>query len=333
MGLYSMRNSWLHKVGLMINAIFKSVVAFAPATVANVGPGFDIFGLALSGPGDRVTVRPTKDKGVRINRIQGDGGLLPTDAKKNTAGVACIKLSQALGLSTGIEIDLQKNLPLKSGLGSSAASSVAAVLAANHLFGSPFRREELLPFVVEAERIACGAAHADNVAPCLLGGFSIVRDLASFDIIRVPIPDQLSCTVIHPHVELSTRQSRAVLPAQLNIDDVSRQCGNASALVSAFFLSDYELIARSLADVLAEPARKHLIPYYDSMKGAAMEAGALGFGISGSGPSVFALCKGKESAKMVTLACESVLRRHDMGVDSYSSMLTDTGARVVEVIS
>ena len=181
------------------------VQAFAPATIANVSCGFDVFGMAVDAPGDVVAITRATHRDVRITAIHGDGGLLPTDAAKNTAGIAVLEFLRATGLSMGIDLELHKNLPLGSGMGSSAASAVAALVAINELAGNPLRKHELLPFAMEAERVACGAAHADNAAPSLLGGFVLIRHAATLDTVEIPVPPSLYSVVVHPHLEIKTR--------------------------------------------------------------------------------------------------------------------------------
>ncbi|HEX8039055.1 MAG TPA: homoserine kinase, partial [Chryseosolibacter sp.] len=283
----------------------KTVRAFAPATVANVSCGFDIFGFALEEPGDEVIMTLTGGPGVVIKSIEGDGGRLPMESEKNTAGVAVIALLKALQRQQGVEIILKKNLPLGSGMGSSAASSVAALVAINHLLGEPFEKKDLLPFAMEAERVACGAAHADNVAPSLIGGFVLIRGYHPPDIVNIPTPDNLFCTLVHPQVELKTQDSRQVLRATIPLKDAIVQWGNIAGLVAGLMKPDFGLISRSLKDVIVEPVRSMLIPGYDKIKEAAKQNGALGSGISGSGPTIFALSTDRETAARVGNAIAS----------------------------
>ena len=229
-------------------------------------------------------------KAVTVASITGDGGKLPRDPKKNTAAVAVGGFMAKIGFPFGVEIALEKRMPLSSGLGSSAASAVAAVFGANLLAGSPLSTRELLPFTMEAERAACGSAHADNVAPSLLGGFVLIRSYEPLDVVQLPVPAGLSCAVAHPHAELRTEDARRILKKEIRLADAIRQWGNLAALVAALYNGDLQLLGRSLQDVVAEPARSLLIPGFAAVKSAAMAAGALGCSISGSGPSVFALC-------------------------------------------
>ncbi len=228
---------------------------FAPATVANVASGFDVLGFALETPGDAVLLVKTAEKKVRVASITGDGGRLPTDPRKNTSAVAAAGFLDRIGNPFGVEISLEKRMPLSSGLGSSAASAVAAVVAANLLAGEPLSRRELLPFTMESERVACGSAHADNVAPALLGGFVLIRSYDPLDVVQLPVPPGLSCAVVHPHTELRTEDARRVLKKEIRLSDATRQWGNLAALVAALYNGDLQLLGRSLQDVVAEPAR------------------------------------------------------------------------------
>lgn len=309
----------------------KSVTAFAPASVANVGLGFDFMGFALRGAGDRVTVACNEDGEEISIRMTGDyGHLIPEDPEKNTAGVAVYAFLRAKGC-TGInlKIGLEKNLPLGSGLGSSASSSAAALFALNELLGNPFTTEELIPFAMEGERIACGTAHADNVAPSLLGGFVIIRSYDPLDIIRVRCPDDLYCSVIHPHIQVKTSDARRILKRDIPLSDVTKQCANVAAFITGLLTEDYRLMGRSMDDLLAEPKRIQLIPGFELLKKAAMESGAIGCGISGSGPSVFALCKGKAASHLVADAMKKSLSRTGMDSDILISPLNAEGAYLV----
>src|SRR6478735_9688689 len=257
----------------------KTVKAFAPATVANVCCGFDILGFSVDSPGDDVILTLRDEPGVVVKKIIGDNGRLPLEASKNTSSVAVQSFLNALGSNAGIEIELHKNLPLGSGMGSSAASAVAALVGVNHLFGNPFTREQLIPHAMEAERIACGSAHADNVGPSLLGGFVLVRDYHPLDVVRVPLTAKLFCTLVHPHLELKTEDSRRVLKPTISLKDAITQNGNTAGLMVGLMSSDYDLIGRSLHDVIAEPIRSVFIPGFEEIRKQVLDAGALGFGI------------------------------------------------------
>jgi homoserine kinase len=307
----------------------KTVKAFAPATVANVSCGFDIFGFAVEHPGDEVTLILTKQPGVVIKKIEGDRGRLPLAAEKNTAGVAVLAFLKEIDSDAGVEITLQKNLPLGSGMGSSAASAVAALVAINHLMGNPLSKKELLPFAIEAERVACGSAHADNAAPSLLGGFVLVRGYDPLDVVSIPTPENLFCTLVHPHLELKTEDSRQVLRSTISLKDAITQWGNIAGLVAGLMKPDYGLIGRSLRDVVAEPVRALLIPGFDEMKAKAADAGALGCGISGSGPTIFALCTERELANRAGKIIQQEFQKYKLESEVYVSRINGTGAKVI----
>lgn len=308
----------------------KSVKAFAPATVANVSCGFDIFGFAVEAPADEVIVTITEKPGVVIKEITGDEGRLPLDPAKNTSSTAVQAFLNEIGSNYGAEIVLHKKLPLGSGMGSSAASSVAALVAINQLYDNPFTREQLLPFAMEAERIACGSAHADNVAPALLGGFVLIRSYSPLDVTRIPTPDGLFCTLIHPHMELKTEDSRRVLKSTIPMRDAITQWGNIAGLVVGLMKPDFGLITRSLQDVIAEPIRAVLIPGYDDIKEIALSNGALGSGISGSGPTIFCL---STSADIATRVGEGIVQHFSamkLKSDVFVSQINQLGARIAD---
>jgi len=307
----------------------NAVTVFAPATVANVASGFDVIGFALESPGDAVTVSRAPGTGVSVVAIAGDGGKLPRDPRRNTAAVAIDGFLAEIGRPFGVEISVEKKMPLSSGLGSSAASAVAGVFAANLLAGSPLSARELLPFTMEAERAACGAAHADNVAPSLLGGFVLIRSYDPLDVVQLPVPAGLSCAVAHPHTELRTEDARRILKKEIRLADAIRQWGNLAALVAALYNGDLSLLGRSLQDVVAEPARSLLIPGFASVKSAALAAGALGCSISGSGPSLFALCASTEDSARVGAAMVAAFREAGLGSDLYLSAVNTKGPVVL----
>ena len=284
----------------------ESIRVFAPATVANVGCGFDILGFAVDHPGDEAILRKSNKSGLRIARIKGDNGRLSLNPKSNTVGVAIQKYMDHLGSNQGIEIYLHKKMPFESGLGSSAASAVAGVFAVNLLLGVPLDKKALLPFAMEAEKIACGSAHADNVAPSLLGGFVLVRSYRPLDVVEIPTPEDLFCAIVHPQIEVKTKDARDILKKDIKLKDAVIQWGNVAGLITGLIQADYQLISRSMQDVIVEPIRSMLIPGYHQAKQAALEAGALGAGISGSGPSIFSLSEGKENAANVGKAFKAV---------------------------
>jgi homoserine kinase len=307
------------------------IKAFAPATVANVACGFDIFGFAIQEPGDTVEIRRINEPGIIITDITGDEGRLPRSAEKNAVTVVMLHLLKHLGMPDfGCEVVLHKNMPLGSGMGSSAASAVAGVVALNELLGNPLSRKELLPFAMEGERIASGSAHADNVGPSLLGGFVVIRSYTPLDIFSVPVPEDLYCTLVHPDIEINTKDARYILRDEVSLKNTIAQMGNVAGLVTGLMKSDYELISRSMVDVIIEPVRSILIPEFNEVKKAAIDNGALGCSISGSGPSMFALSRGIENARK---AGEAMVNRFaQAGIDStmHLSGINDGGARVLE---
>ncbi|HEY5824879.1 MAG TPA: homoserine kinase [Cyclobacteriaceae bacterium] len=306
----------------------KKIKVSAPATVANVCCGFDILGFSVDAPGDEVILTLT-GKDVVMKSITGDGGRLPMESNKNTASVAVQSYLNAIGESAGVEIELIKNLPLGSGMGSSAASAVAALVAINAFFGDRLTRQELIPHAMEAERIACGAAHADNVAPSLLGGFVLVRGYHPLDVVRVPLTAKLFCTLVHPHLELKTEDSRRVLKPTISLKDAITQNGNTAGLMVGLMSSDYDLISRSLHDVIAEPVRSVFIPGFDKIRAEVKQHGALGCGISGSGPTLFALSKDKETATQAGQLIEKHFLSAGLKSESYVSEINLQGAKIV----
>ena len=308
----------------------QSVQAFAPATVANVSCGFDILGFAIDAMGDVVEVQLKDGPGLRVISIEGDGGRLPYEVEKNTCTVAIQAMLDELGQEVGMNIILKKGLPLGSGMGSSAASAVAALVAANHLLGEPFEKKNLLPFAIAAEKAACGAGHADNVAPSLLGGFVLIRDYHPLDVIKLHVPQGLHCTLLHPHFELKTSDSRSVLRDSVSLKHSTIQSGNVAGLIAGLFQEDFDLIGRSLRDVIAEPYRATLIPGFYEVKEAVKAAGALGMGISGSGPTLFTLSKGAEASDSIIKAAPDVYDAIGLGVDTYHSAINIRGAYVLE---
>ena len=307
----------------------KTVRVFAPATVSNVCCGFDVLGFALEGPGDEVTLTLTHGNEVSIQSIEPTGIRLPMEAEKNTAGVAVISYLKALGVRQGVAIELKKKLPLGSGMGSSGASAVAAVAGINHLMGSPLKPEQLLFHAMEAERVACGSAHADNVAPALLGGFVLIRHYDPLDIVQVPLAVKLWCVLVHPHIEVRTEDARKVLKPQVPLADTIIQTGNIAGLMVGLMKPDIALISRSLEDVIAEPLRKSFIPGFDTIKSEAIASGALGCGISGSGPTVFALCGHKEVAERVGAVMQRIFSGLRVKSEIYVSPIPGDGARVM----
>lgn len=317
--------------------MLQRVRAFAPATSANVSAGFDVFGFALDSPGDEVELRVLSSTAsrpsVRVDAVEGDGGRLPRDPARNTAGVAALAALEEWvrrgGAALEVALTLKKGLPLGSGMGSSAASAVAAAIAANRLLGDPFSPTEIVSFSMAGERIACGAAHADNVAPAVFGGFTIVRAYEPLDILSVPVPPELWAAVVHPNLTLSTAKARAVLPEQYPRAALVSQVGNAAALIAGLCTADYGLIGRALQDLVAEPYRSPLIPGFSEAKAAAVAAGALGAGISGSGPSVFALARGPEAAARAGEAAVRAFEVRETAAQAWTCAVASGGPRIL----
>lgn len=308
----------------------NSVKVIAPATVANVSCGFDILGFAVDHPGDVVIMTLKDSPGVTISDIVGDGGRLPRESTKNTASVAVNAFLESIGSKQGVDIVLHKNLPLGSGMGSSAASAVAALVGINHLMGNIKSRAEMVPFAMESERIACGSAHADNVAPSLLGGFVLVRDYSPLDVIKIASPEHLYCTLVHPQIEVKTEDSRRVLKTVIPLKDALTQAGNVAGLVTGLMTSDYDLIKRCIKDVIAEPVRSVFIPGYDEIKAMALATGALGCGISGSGPTMYALSSERGIAEKIGEAMQFGFLKYHLKSEAYVSKVNQEGARIID---
>lgn len=308
-----------------------SVTAFAPATVGNVICGFDVLGLALDRPGDRVTAVRREGAGVVIGKISGDEGRIPREARRNSAGVAAAALLERYAVEGGVGLELEKGLPLSGGMGGSAASAVAAVVAVDALLEIGADDGVLLECALKGEEMASGSAHADNVAPCLLGGIVLVRDGARRPAVSLHVPPGLSVALLHPRVEVATRDARAVLPETVPLADAIAQWGSTAALVAGLYREDLELIADSLVDRVAEPVRSGQIPGFEGVRGAAMGAGAVGFGISGAGPSMMALCGSLDEARAVGDEMKRVFDAEEsVDADLYVSPVSIGGARVVD---
>ena len=307
----------------------ERVTAFAPATVSNVACGFDVLGFALASPGDEVTARRTSS-GITIDDIVNDGGRLPRGAEKNTAGVAAQALLRAAGVTAGVALTIRKGLPLASGLGGSAASAAAAVVAVDALFGLGSSIDRLVACALEGEHLGAGSAHADNIAPSICGGFVLVRRASPPDIVRLPVPAGLTAVVVHPHLEIETAMARRLLGDTVALKDAIQQWANLGAFVDGLHRGDFDLIARSLEDRIAEPKRAPLVPGLAAIKQAAVDAGALGCSLSGSGPSLFALCRNTADGERVARAMNEAVRREIGGeTETYISSVAPEGARVL----
>ncbi|WP_185866133.1 homoserine kinase [Blattabacterium cuenoti] len=311
----------------------KGIKIFSPATVANLACGFDVIGLALDLPKDEIFLYKSNKPGIRINRIHGTS--LPNDPKKNVAFVALQFLLKKYEQKQrfekeekiGFEIELIKNIHPGSGIGSSAASAAGVVYGANILLGNPFSTIQLIRFAMEGERVASGTAHADNVAPSIMGGITLVRSYKPLDITKLHAPNELWVSVIHPQIEIKTSDAREILKQKILMTDAIRQWGNVGALVAGFYQENYGLISRSLEDVIVEPIRAMLIPAFYELKIRCKEIGALGGGISGSGPSVFMLSKGSYTAKKVTEVMNRVYSPLKVDYKTYTSPINQQGVK------
>ena len=306
----------------------NEIKIFCPATIANLSCGFDVLGLCLATAGDEMVIRKSDVKGVRITKIVGAD--LPLETENNVAGVAALAMLEEVVTEFGFEIEIYKNIKAGSGIGSSAASSAGAVFGINELLGRPFTRKELVKFAMQGEKLASGNAHADNVAPCLLGGFTLVRCSDPLDIVKIDSPSELYATVVHPQIELKTSDARSVLKQTVSLKSAITQWGNVGGLIAGLYTNDYELIGRSLHDEIIEPVRSMLIPGFDLIKKTAYENGALGSGISGSGPSIFALSKGKETAEKIAQAMSAVYDEINLPYEIHVSKVNPDGVSIIK---
>ena len=305
----------------------KEIKIFTPATVANISCGFDILGLCLDTVGDEMVVREVPEKGIKITKITGQK--LPLETHKNVAGVAGLALLENVDASVGYEIEIYKKIKPGSGIGSSAASAAGAVFAINELLGKPFSKQELIYFAMQGEKLASGSEHADNVSPVILGGFTLVRSYQPLDVLKINTPNDLYATIIHPQIEVKTADSRAVLKNQVSLKKMVTQMGNFGGLISGLFTNDYDLIGRSLHDEIIEPNRLVLIPEFNKVKKGVIHAGALGAGISGSGPSIFALSKGERTAKFVGETMAKIYNNTDIDYDIHISKINQQGIKIL----
>ena len=308
----------------------ETIKVFAPASVSNVGPGFDILGFALNEPGDEIVLSKTSSEGIEIRNITGDGGKIPYKIDSNTASVAIKSLMDKYKITSGVSIEIHKKMGLGSGLGSSAASAVGAVFAFNELFNLKLSKEDLLPHALAGEFVASKAIHADNVAPSLYGGFVLIRDYNPIDIIKLKSPKDLYCSIIYPDIEIKTSEARAMLPKEVELKNVVSQTGNVASLIYGLATDDYNLISRSLEDVIVEPVRAKLITGYHNIKKAALDAGAFGCSISGSGPSMFALSNSIEVANKIAIETKRVVTDLGLGSMTYVSQINQIGPRVLD---
>ena len=305
----------------------NEIKLFSPATVANVSCGFDVLGFCLDSIGDEMVIRKTVEKGIRITRIEGYE--LPFEAEKNVAGVSALAMYEIAKPDCGFEIEIYKHIKPGSGIGSSSASAVGSVYGMNVLLGNPYSKTELTAFAMKGEAVASQSEHADNIAPALFGGFTLVKSLDPLEVLQLPTPSDLFAVVIHPQIEIKTADARKILPETIALKNAIMQWSNVGSLIHGLHTNDYDLISRSLEDVVVEPFRSQLIPGFESIKKAALENGALGTGISGSGPSVFSLCKGEATAENVEIAIRKAYQNQNIPFEIYVSKINLDGIKLL----
>ncbi len=305
----------------------EKIKLFCPATIANLSCGFDVLGLFLDTIGDEMIIHKTTQKGIRITKITGAD--LPFEIENNVAGVAALALLNEINPDYGFEIEIHKKIKAGSGIGSSAASATGAVFGINELMGRPFSRKELVHFAMKGEALASGSEHADNVAPALLGGFTLVRGYNPLDIVRIESPADLFATVIHPQIELKTSEMRAVLEPMIPLKSAITQWGNLGGFIAGLYTNDYDLMKRSLHDEIIEPLRGKFIPKFEIIKKIALENGALGAGISGSGPSIYALSKGIEVAEKIAFSMNKEYSDTGIPFEIHVSKINPEGIKII----
>jgi homoserine kinase len=301
---------------------------FAPATVANVSCGFDSLGFAVDAVGDEMTFTKTAEKGVKITNITGAD--LTYNVDENAASAVVKKMLNEANADFGIELTIHKGFSPGSGLGSSAASAAGAAFGTNQFLGSPFSELELTKFAMFGEEVACGTPIADNVAAAIYGGFILVRSYNPLEIIKLPVPSELRVVAIHPQIAIKTKDARDVLPTKIALKDAVTQWANVGGLISGLYTDNYNLISNSLVDIIVEPVRKEFIPFFDDVKNSALKARALGAGISGSGPTVFALCKGDEIAKNVYKSIEESYKNRGINFEMFISKVNPKGIKILK---
>lgn len=304
----------------------RSATAFAPATVGNVGVGFDLLGHAVVSVGDRVTVTRIEEPTVRVGSVANTS--IPMDAASNTAGAGLLRLIEDLELSHGFEVVLEKGIPLGSGMGGSASSAAGAILAASHVIDQPLDEATLLRYGLFGEEVATGAFHPDNLAPCLLGGLVLALDREPLDVVRLPVPPSLFCVLVHPGLRLDTRDARRVLPPNICLHDHVVQSGKLAGVIAGCYRGDLELIGRSLQDLIVEPRRAPLVQGFAAVQSAALEAGALGCSLSGSGPSLFAWCEGRERGEAIRERMVAAFVAEGIEAQGWVSPVDAPGARI-----
>lgn len=305
----------------------NEIKIFSPATVANVSCGFDVLGFCLNTIGDEMILRKTKEKGLKITKIEGFD--LPYEPEKNVAGVSALAMITDAQPDFGFEMEIYKKIKPGSGIGSSSASAAGSVFAINELLGRPYNKTQITDFAMKGEALASGSEHADNLAPGIFGGFTLVKSTHPLEILQLPTPKDIYATIIHPLIEIKTSDARAILPKTFPLKDVITQWANLGSFVHALHTSDYELLKRSLHDVIVEPHRSQLIPHFEEVKSGALKHGALGTSIAGAGPSIFALSKGIENAKNVEKAMRNIYSETGIKFETHVSEINTQGIREI----
>ncbi|RLJ60938.1 homoserine kinase [Lacinutrix venerupis] len=305
----------------------NEIKIFSPATVANVSCGFDVLGFCLDTVGDEMVIKKTQEKGIIITKIEGFN--LPLETKKNVAGVAALAIYNDAKPECGFEIEIYKKIKPGSGIGSSSASASGVVFAINELLGKPYSKTQLSTFAMKGEAVASGSEHADNIAPGIFGGFTLVKSNHPLKILELPTPTNLYATLIHPQIEVKTSEARDILPKSIPMENAITQWSNLGSLVHALHTTDYHLLGDSLQDVIVEPYRSKLIPHYNDVKEAALNNGALGCGISGSGPSIFSLSESLETAKKVEKAIQEVYSKTEIEFYTFTSKINADGIKIL----
>ncbi|WP_299334198.1 homoserine kinase [uncultured Psychroserpens sp.] len=305
----------------------KALKIFSPATVANVSCGFDVLGFCLDAIGDEMVIRTTEKKGIHLTKIEGCE--LPFEADKNVAGVSALALIEDADPDFGFEIEIYKKIKPGSGIGSSSASAAGSVFAINELLGKPYSKTELTRFAMKGEVLASQSEHADNVAPAIFGGFTLVKSVNPLEVLQLPTPKDLYAVIIHPQIEIKTAEARAILPKDIRLKDAITQWSNVGSLVHALHTNNYNLLSKSLTDVIVEPHRSKLIPHFEKVRETALLHGALGCGISGSGPSIFSLCHGKEVAQQVAMQIKYVYSTTGIPFEIYTSEINTKGIKII----
>ena len=305
----------------------NEIKIFSPATVANVACGFDVLGFCLDSVGDEMLIRKIDKKGIFITKVEGFD--LPYETELNVAGVSALAMYEAAKPDCGFEIEIYKKIKPGSGIGSSAASAVGSVFGMNELLGRPYNKTQLTEFAIKGEALASKCEHADNLAPAMFGGFTLVKSISPLEILEIPSPDDLYATIIHPQIEIKTSEARAILPKDVSLQNAIEQWANFGSLIHALHTSDFGLIQRSLNDVIVEPFRSQLIPHYHDVKNEVLKAGTLGAGISGSGPSIFSLSKGLKTAMNVADAMKKVYSKTNIDFDIHISKINTKGIKIL----